>query len=120
MPARIVLVHADADFLAQATDALSGHGWDTKGYSTPAEAIKALHHASTAELLITLVEFRTGNPHGIALALMARAKRPALRVLFVAAPELKKHTEGISEVLALSISVPELVKKAARLLSFPA
>jgi hypothetical protein len=115
LPARIVLVHDDAEFVAQAVTALRAEGWDTKGYATSAGAILALDEALLIELLITKIEFDAGTPHGISLALMARTKRPAIRVLFTADPELKKHTEGIGELLPPSISVPELVQKVGLL-----
>ena len=50
-------------------------------------ALDALENAQRVEVLITRVRFPPGKPNGIALALMARHKRPGIKVLFTARPE---------------------------------
>jgi hypothetical protein len=57
-------------------------------------AIEALEAAQLIEVLITRVIFPEGQPNGVSLALMARVKKPGVKVLFAALPETQKHTEG--------------------------
>ena len=76
-----------------------------------------LREAGQIELLITSVLFPGGTPHGVSLALMARTKRPGIKVLFVGKDELRKHTEGIGELLPLETEVSKLLDRAGFLLS---
>jgi hypothetical protein len=48
--------------------------------------------AQSSNLLVT--QFAVGPPHGVALALMARQKRPGVRVFFIGPADLAPHTEG--------------------------
>jgi len=41
-------------------------------------ALSALENADRADVLITRLTFPPGNPNGVSLALMARAKRPSI------------------------------------------
>ena len=45
------------------------------------------------------VVFPEGQPNGVALALMARMKKPGVNVLSTALPEMQAHTEGVGEFL---------------------
>jgi hypothetical protein len=63
VPARIVVVHDDPEFIDITAAALTA----------------------------------AGQPNGVSLALMARTKKPRVKVLFVALPETQEHTAGVGE-----------------------
>jgi DNA-binding NtrC family response regulator len=117
MPARIVLVHDDADFLDAAGTALRQAGYEIACFSGSMEGLQALEEVKTAELLITRLQFAPGTPNGISLALVAKTRRPELKVLFTAQPDTARFAYGIGEVVQHPINLAELVRKAAALLA---
>jgi DNA-binding NtrC family response regulator len=116
MPARIVVVHDDPEFQNNLTTALKMAGHDLAVFADPLAAWDALEAARLTEVLVTNIQFPAGRSNGVALALMARAKRPEIRVLFIAPPEFAKDTEGLGEFLPLPVSVTEAVEAITRLL----
>jgi DNA-binding response OmpR family regulator len=116
MPAEIVLVHDNAAFCAQVCRALTDAGHEVAAFPDPLVALDALESASRVELLITRVQFPAGRSNGASLALVARHKRPNVRVLFVCRPEFVKDVADLGEVLADQVSIPKLVEAATRLL----
>ena len=78
--------------------------------------IDALEHAEHIELLIARVRFPSGTPNGAALARMARLKRPGIKVLFAAFPEVQVYTEGLGEFLPRPLSIDELLETVGRML----
>lgn len=108
MPARIVVVDYDADLLAKVVRGLQQDGFEVVGYSDSAEAYELLRTAEKIEVLVTGVGFRTGTPHGLALAGAARLQRPDLKVVLIARPELAGHVEGGHRLLIRPVS-PEQV-----------
>ena len=93
MPARVVLAHADLTLVEGASGALAAAGYEVASFVDPMAALAALERAEKIELLITGVDFGKGKLHGIALANMARARRPDVRVLFVAQPQFREYVE---------------------------
>jgi hypothetical protein len=79
-------------------------------------ASAALKEAHFTDLLITRVRFPVGTPHGAALARMARHKRPEIKVLFAAAPEMREHTDGLGEFMPMPVDMQELVEVVAKML----
>ena len=116
MPACIVLVHDDPGFANPALAALRAAGYDAVGFQDLMSAIDALEHPKRIELLITRVRFPPGTPNGVALACMARLKRPGIKVLFTSFPEVRQHTDGIGEFLPRPLSSDELLETVARML----
>jgi len=116
MPARIFFVHDDRTFLEPATAALRSAGFDVVPLTSSLAAVDALEDAKPAELLITRVNFPQGTPHGAALAGMAGIKRPGIKVLFVARPEMREHTVGFGEFMPAPVSPSALVTKVTKLL----
>jgi DNA-binding response OmpR family regulator len=59
-----------------------------------------------------------GQPHGLALARLARMKRPNLAVIFMTGhPELREHVEG--EKLLMKPIDPDVVLKEIAALTTP-
>jgi hypothetical protein len=61
------------------------------------------------------LEFGTGRPTGLSLALMTKAKRPDIKVLFVGSPQLAHHTWGFGEFLPVPFNTENLVEAVNRL-----
>lgn len=116
MPARIVVVHDDPGFIEDAAAALWAAGYDVAAFSDSMTALLALEAAQSVELLITHVTFPSG-PNGVSLALVAKNRRPGLRVLFTAQPESQPYTVGVGEFLPAPVSAAELVEAIGRMLS---
>lgn len=116
MPAHIVLVHDDPEFLEHASTALRLATYDVAAFPGSMEALRALEGAETVELLITRVQFPAGTPHGIALVRMARQRRPGLKVIFTAREEMGEFTEDLGELIPHPVSIPDLVETVNRLL----
>jgi DNA-binding NtrC family response regulator len=115
MPAQIVLVHDTERFAVEAAAALREAGYKVAVFTDSIEALDALDTAQTVEVLITRVNYPPGKPNGVALALMARNKRPNISVVFTARADMRRHTEGIGEFLAAPIRIPDLVAMVRRL-----
>ena len=116
MPARVVVVHDEPKFSKQTVDALRLVGYEVAAFTDPMAALDALENAQRVEVLITRVRFPPRKPNGIALALMARHKRPGIKVLFTARPEFAEHAEGVGEFMPMPVSPQELVASVGRLL----
>ena len=113
MPARIVMVHDEPEFLGPAVVALKAAGHDVAMFEDPMAALTVLEGRHNVELLITRIAFSPGKPNGVALALMAKhmrpSKRPEMKILFVARPEYREHAAGVGEFLDAPVSIPDLV-----------
>jgi DNA-binding NtrC family response regulator len=116
VPALVVVVHDEPKFSKQTVEALRLAGYEVAAFIDPMAALDALENAQRVEVLITRVRFPLGKPNGIALALMARHKRPGIKVLFTARPEFARHAEGVGEFMPVPIDLTELVAAVGRLL----
>jgi DNA-binding NtrC family response regulator len=120
MPAQIVLVHNVEKFATDASAALKQAGYQVAVFTDPVKALDALENASTVEVLITRVNFPPGKPNGVALALMTRYRRPNVRVVFAARPEMERYTEDIGELVPAPVRISDLVQTVARVFPLPA
>jgi DNA-binding NtrC family response regulator len=109
MPASVVVVHDDPDVVDQLTVALSLAGHDVFSFVDPMDALNALDTSHLLEVLVTRVQFGLGKMNGVALARMARSRRPGIRVLFTALPEFKDYAEGLGKFMPMPVSVPDVV-----------
>ena len=120
MPARIVVVLDDAGFAVRTVETLLAGGIDAIALPNSLTALDALDASATSgklELLVTCPQFAAGPPHGVALALMARQKRPGARVLFVGPRELAPYTEGLGAFMAMPVTVAGVVNVVTRMLT---
>jgi DNA-binding NtrC family response regulator len=116
MPARIVVVHDDPEFTERTAGALIAAGHDVRGFTSSMSAIEALEAAQKIEVLVTRVVFPEGQPNGVALALMATVKKPGVKVLFAARPEMQAHTEGVGEFLPAPADPADIVALIGKML----
>ncbi len=98
MPARIVVAHDDPEFLESTVQALRDAGHDVASFADCISTINAFEGAQRSELLITRMIFGPGQQNGVSLARMARMKRPKIKVLFVALPEMEVQCRGSRRV----------------------
>ena len=115
MPARIVVAHDDPGFVDNTVMALRAAGYDVAAFGDSMSAFAALEAADRVEVLITRLLFPEGQPNGVALGLMARMKRPGIKVLFVASQDMEEHTEGVGEFLPASAPASEIVEKVGKM-----
>jgi DNA-binding NtrC family response regulator len=116
MPARILVVHDDPGFTERTAAALVAAGHDVSAFTSSMSAIKALEAAQQIEVLVTRVVFPEGQPNGVALALMAKMKKPGVKVLFAALPETQAHTEGVGEFLPAPADPADIVALIGKIL----
>ena len=116
MPAKIVVVHDEPEFIDEVVTAISRAGWDAVGFSDSMAAVHALDGEHKIELLITRVQFGPGKPHGISLALMAKSKLPKIDVLFTGLPEYEEQARALGEFLPLPVATAQVLEVVERLL----
>jgi DNA-binding NtrC family response regulator len=116
MPAPVVVVHDDPELVEQLTTALRLAGNDVFAFVDPMIALDALDASRLLEVLVTCVRFAPGKMNGVALARMAQAKRPGIRVLFTALPEYAGYAEGLGKIMPMPVSVPDVVDAVASML----
>ena len=116
MPARIMIVHDEPDFADDVASILKSGEDDVARYANPAAALDALESAERIELLVSCVDFGPGKLNGVALARMARARRPEIDVLLIGPLELAQDAGGLGHFLREPVSPWELMTTIERLL----
>jgi DNA-binding NtrC family response regulator len=117
MSATVVVVHEDSDIVQGYCEALKAAGHEVEGFLDPMAALTALESAHAIRLVITAGDFGPGKLNGVALARMARVKKPRMTILFVAPAEDKPFAEGLGEFLQAPASVSAVLEAANRLLA---
>jgi DNA-binding NtrC family response regulator len=97
MPARVVIVHDDANVLYPLAQALEVAGHGVARFDDVGTAWDALGMAETVELLVTRTRFGRGSPLGLALLLRTRKRRPEVKVLFIGPPRSREAFSRIGE-----------------------
>ena len=116
VPSPIVIVLDEPGFGDEVAAALNVGGHEALAVPDSMAALGQLESASRIELLATAVEHPPGKPNGVALALMARTKRPGIKVLFIGPPQLAGYTAGIGGFMAAPVSVSQIVDGITQLL----
>jgi DNA-binding NtrC family response regulator len=116
MPARVVVVLDEPGFADKTAVVLAAAGINAAAFADPMAALDALEGAHRVELLVACPDFPQGKPNGIALARMARLKRPDITVLFVGPMEAARHAAGLGEFIPAPISVHDLVNTISDML----
>ncbi len=109
MPAPVVLVFDEPTFTEECATALRQVGYEVAAFTDPMRALDALDAANKIDLLITRVKYAPGKPNGVALARMARTKRPDIRILFMAVPTSVEHIAGWGEYISLPATIADVV-----------
>ena len=109
MPAQIVFVHSDDSFRTAAVAALEGEGYTVAWYPDALAAMEALDAAQRVELLITRVRFPEGKSNGVALTQMVKSRKPSIRVIFTAHPDMQEYVEDLGTILTAPVAIPDLI-----------
>lgn len=117
MPARIVLVHDDLEFLAALEDKLRTAGHDVAAFGDSISGFDALRSPRRIEVLVTRILFQPGRPHGLSLAAAARMSRPSVKVIFIASKEMAHHAAGADRVFVMPVSLDQIVQAVEELLN---
>ena len=117
MPAQVVVVLDDLEFADQAVEELAAQNYEAIALPDPLAALDALESAVRVDLLITCTIHAEGQPNGVSLALMAKAKRRDVKVIFVGTPEQACYTEGLGTFLTSPVTVEVVVETAVSLLT---
>ena len=127
MPAPVVIVHDDANVLHPLAQALEVVGHAVARFDNVGAAWHALGMATTVEVLVTRTRFGRGSPHGLALLLRTRKRRPEVKVLFIGPPRSREAFSRIGEFVpyqprgkedaAPPIDVPATVATIAQMLT---
>jgi DNA-binding NtrC family response regulator len=117
MSACVVVVHDEPEFADPLAAMLRLSGQNVSVLADPLEALDALDAAQPIDVLVTRVRFAPQTPNGISLALMARARRPDIQVLFVALPEFAEYAVGVGMFMAHPVSIPDVVEAVGNLLT---
>jgi DNA-binding NtrC family response regulator len=108
--AHILLIEDDEGLAYALAAALTRAGHHVVTELNGMSALKTLDTDVPFDLLLTDIRLPAGQPHGVALACMARWKRPNLAVIFMTGhPDLREHVEG--EKLFMKPIDPDVVLK---------
>ena len=108
----ILWVEDDASFRHAVTRALEVGGFRVIAAPDTMSALKELDRAPRVDLLLADIQMPPGQPHGLALARMARVRQPELPVIFLTGYEdLAGAAQSIAaRLFAKSIDMGELIE----------
>jgi CheY-like chemotaxis protein len=97
--ATILMVEDDPAFADALDRGLRAARFDVVAVTDSLEALRWLETDRPVDMLLTDIKMPVGQPHGIALSLMARRHRPSLPVIFMSGyPDLIKDA-GLDETV---------------------
>lgn len=110
MPAKVVIVLTEPGVAQEVANLLPLGASDVLVLSNSMAALNALERAATIEVLVTCANFGPGQPNGASLALMARARRPYIIVLFIGEPAHEQLVSDMGVFLASPITASEIAE----------
>ena len=97
--ATILMVEDDPTFAEALDRGLRAARFDVVAVRDSFAALRLLESDRPVDMLLTDIKMPDGQPHGIALSLMARRQRPSLPVIFMSGyPDLVKDA-GLDETV---------------------
>jgi CheY-like chemotaxis protein len=107
----ILLVDDDEAFRYATTKILESAGFTVSAAPDHREALEVLEGRSPVDLLVTDVIF-PGQVHGLALARMARMRRPGIKTLYLTGFDVPEtEAEALGKVLRKPISNEQLISE---------
>jgi CheY-like chemotaxis protein len=107
----ILLVDDDEAFRYATTKILESAGFTVSAAPDHREALEILEGKSPVDLLVTDVIF-PGQVHGLALARMARMRRPGIKTLYLTGFDVPEtEAEALGKVLRKPISNEQLINE---------
>jgi DNA-binding NtrC family response regulator len=117
MPTHVVLAHDERVFLRACEFSLTHAGYIVEAFDNSMSALSRLQQPDYVEVLVTRTQFPTGQPNGVALANMARAHKPSIKIVITSVPELAEYSEDLGIVLRAPVTPADVVKAVRRALS---
>jgi len=111
-----VVALSDAPVCDETADQLTQAGYGALPLPSALAPLGALESARR-ELLIVSADVGQGDLNGIALARMARMKRPDIKILFVGERHPAHHTESLGAFLAAPADAPGIARRAIEMLA---
>jgi DNA-binding NtrC family response regulator len=108
MPAKFVIVHDDPTFTKAMLAPFLDKGCSVARYPDALDAMGAIEICRKMEVLVTLLAFPAGRSNGIALAQMAKQRKPHIRTVFLGDPAMEELVSDLGTLLPHPIS-PEKV-----------
>jgi len=117
--AALVLVFEDNEALAYSLAAiLRSAGFEGEVATHFWVALAALEGSNPPDLLVTDIVMPAGEVNGMAMARMARMKRPAIKILYVTGYNLQEaEREALGPILRKPVSEIELLSAVHRLIN---
>jgi DNA-binding NtrC family response regulator len=98
--ANILLIEDDEELACALSASLSWAGHQLTTALDGFAALKALDTDARIDLLVTDIVMPPGQPHGLALARLARQKRPDLAVILMTGyPDVRQYVDGYKLLL---------------------
>jgi len=116
MPARVVVVLSEPGLAESVASSIQELGHEAAPLTDSMSALHELETAARIELVVTGAEFPSGKPNGVALALMARRRRPGIKVLLVGRPELQSYIDGAGTFVPSPVTPLQLATAAVDML----
>jgi hypothetical protein len=120
MRAKIVVLNQELEFLDAATAELTGAGHDVTAFSDPMIFLEVIEVRVGVDLLITAGAFGGKKPHGISVALMAKQRFNAIKVLFTVGPDLAALASEIGWLVPATVGPRELLTAVQHILTLGA
>lgn len=120
MPASVLLVCNDGHALCAWSSALELSGCTVARFTDSMQALDALDAIGSVQVLVTSVDFGPGKLNGVALARMARYRRPSVRVIITGPPGIAHLADGVAEFRAFPLDGRELARTIGQWLAPPA
>lgn len=112
MPARIAVVLDEPELTEKIVGAIKAKGHDAAALPDAMTALNAFWGETSIDVLVTSLNHGKGQPNGIALARIAKAKKPGVKVLFVGDTGLAHHAAGLGTYLGTRVSIEHVVGHA--------
>jgi DNA-binding NtrC family response regulator len=109
MPAKVVVVHDVPAFRKDMVAPFIDEGCSVACYPDALDAMGAIEVCRKIEILITLLAFPVGKSNGVALAQMAKQRKPHIRAIFIGDPDLHELVSDLGTLLPYPSSPEEVL-----------
>jgi CheY-like chemotaxis protein len=98
--ARILLIEDDDALRRMAAQMLEQAGFAVMPAHDYSAAIKFIDGDAPIDLLLTDIGMPAGTPHGVSIALMARSKRPRLKIVYMSGTHSAAQIDAVADAAA--------------------
>jgi CheY-like chemotaxis protein len=98
--ARILLIEDDDAMRRMVAQMLEQAGFAVMPAHDYSAAIQFIESAAPIDLLLTDIGMPAGTPHGVSIALMARTKRPRLKIVYMSGTHSAAQIDAVADAAA--------------------